>query len=423
MSYLLGLECLRCGSSYPAQTLFSGCEACLGRERSNLQSVYDYSAIRSAFRRSDLAGRPQTMWRYREFLPVEAEHIVTMDEGMTPLIHCRRLGPEIGLSHLYVKDESRNPTWSFKDRMASTAVSKAVEFKAPVITTSSSGNGGAATAAYAAKAGIPCVIFTTSQFPLTMRISMQVYHAMLVTVPTFEDRWRMVQTYVEECNWYPVQGYLDPPIGANPYGIDGYKTIAYEICEQLDWQTPDVFVVPVAPGDAFVGPWKGFNEFYELGFVPNKPKMVAAEVFGPLKNALAKGLDHVEQVPGGKTVAISTGGTNSTYQSLKTIRESNGTAETATDDEIMEMQKRLAMTEGIYAEASSVLTLAVIKKMREAGQIAPDEVVVALLTSSGLKDPEVSLQMFPPIPVSAPNKEALETVLREVYHFDVTGSS
>lgn len=419
MSYLVGLTCLRCGRAYPPERLFQGCQVCEGKLASNLQTVYDYDAIRDHFRPEVLRERPLTMWRYREFLPVDPEHIVSLDEGMTPLFHCRRLGRELGLRHLYVKDESRNPTWSFKDRMASAAISKAVEFGASVITTSSSGNGGAATAAYAAQAGLPCVILTTTQFPLTMRVQMQVYGPMMVTVPTAPDRWKMVKRLVEELGWYPVQNFLEPPIGANPYGIDGYKTIAYEVCEQLGWRAPDHFVVPVASGDAYVGPWKGFNEFRDLGFVDTTPRMIAAEVFGPLKNALEKGLDYVEKVEGGPTVAVSVGGTNSAYQSLKTIWESGGTAVTADDEETMEMQQLLASTEGIYAEASSVITLAVIRKLREAGEIGENETVVALLTASGLKDPEVSQRFFTSIPAIEPTLTALEETLREVYDFRI----
>lgn len=417
MSYLLGLQCLRCERRYPPESLFFGCPHCTGDERSNLQSIYDYEAIRQSFDPRRLGEREQTMWRYREFLPVDEPHIVSLAEGMTPLIHCRRLGQEISVPGLYVKEESRNPTWSFKDRLASAAVSKGVETGAGAITTSSSGNGGAATAAYAARAGLPCIVFTTAQFPQTMRTLMQVYGAMLVTVPTVEDRWRMVAQCVRELGWYPVQGFLEPPIGSNPYGIDGLKTIAYEICEQLAWQAPDVFVAPVTVGDALIGPWKGFNEFHELGYIDGTPRMVAAEVFGPLQNALAKGLDHVEKVPGGRTVAVSAGGTNSTYQALKTVKESAGTALAISDEEVLRMQIWLAESEGVYAEPSSVLPLAAIKILRERDWIQPGETVVALVTSSGLKDPQVSASLLPAAPAIEPTLDSLARALHEAYGY------
>lgn len=417
MSNLIALKCLRCQRRYPPGRMFFGCPHCQGRKSSNLQGVYDYEAIGQTFDREQLCERELTLWRYREFLPVSGAYEVSVAEGMTPLIHCQRLGQLIDVPNLFVKDESRNATWSFKDRLASVAVSKALEFGAPAITTSSSGNGGAATAAYAAKAGLPCVVFTTTQFPQTMRTLMQVYGAMLVTVPTVEDRWRMVEQCVRKLDWYPVQGFLNPPIGSNPYGIDGLKTIAYEVCEQLRWRAPDVFVVPVTVGDALVGPWKGFNEFRELGYVDSVPRMVAAEVFGPLKNALEKGLDYVEKVPSGPTVAVSAGSSNSTYQSLKTVRDSGGMALTVNDEETLRMQLQLAETEGIYAEAASVLPLAAIKKMRERGAIEREEVAVALLTSSGLKDPAVSTALLPEAPTIEPALASLQQVLKQTYDF------
>jgi threonine synthase len=396
--------------------MFEGCPRCPGAAATNLTTRYDYDAIARSVTRDAIAGRGHTMWRYREFLPVDPRHIVTLQEGWTPLIPCERLGARLGLRRLYVKDESRNATWSFKDRMASAAISMAVAMGAEIVVTSSSGNGGAATAAYAARAGLPCVIFTTTQFPLAMRVQMQAYGPMLFTTPTMQDRWTMTRRCVNELGWYPVQNFLEPPVGANPYGIDGYKTLGHEVCEQLGWRTPDVFVVPVASGDAYIGPWIGFNELLDLGWAAGpRPRMIAAEVFGPLKRAVAAGLDHVEKVPGGPTVAISVGGTNSAYQSLRTVRESHGAAETASDDEIMEMQMLLARTEGIYAEASSVLGLAVVRRLAERGEIAPDEVVVALLTASGLKDPEVSQAHLPAIPAIEATLDDLQRGMRDHY--------
>jgi threonine synthase len=365
-----------------------------------------------------IAQRAHTMWRYRELLPPDPEHIVSIHEGWTPLVHCERLGRRLGFRKLYVKEESRNATWSFKDRMVSSAVSMARALGAQVVVTSSSGNGGAATAAYAARAGLPCVIFTTTQFPIAMRTQMHVYGPMLFTTPTALDRWNMTRWCVEELGWYPIQNFVEPPIGANPYGIDGYKTIAYETAEQLGWRTPDVFIVPVASGDAFVGPWNGFREVLHLGWAAGEsPRMIAAEVFGPLKRALQEGWDHVEKVEGGKTVSISVGGTNSAYQSLKTVRESNGLADVAPDEEVLEMQLLLARTEGIYAEASSVLTLAVAKRLLDRGDIGADDVVVSLLTATGLKDPEVTAGHLPAIPSVAPTLGDLERGLREHYGF------
>lgn len=347
MSFLTGLRCLRCGTEYPVQRMTRGCPRCREDKPSNVECTYDYDQIKQVFRKELLCERAPTMWRYKEFLPPDEENVVTLGEGMTPLVKCPSLGKSLGLKNLYVKDESRNPTWSFKDRLASSSVSMARQFGAKVVMASSSGNHGAATAAYAARAGLDAVIFTHEAFPVTMRTFMQAYGAKVVAAPTYRDRWRLQKACEEEFGWYSNHDVAHPSAGYDPYGVDGYKSIGFEICEQLGWRAPDKMVVPVGAGGSFFGSWKGFGEFFDMGFIDSKPQMIAAEPFGPLKNALAKGLDYVEEVPAGWTVAFSTGTNYSTYQALKVLLDSDGVAETASDDEIMEMQLQLAATEGI----------------------------------------------------------------------------
>jgi threonine synthase len=246
---------------------------------------------------------------------------------------------------------------------------------------------------------------------------MQAYGAKVVAAPTPRDRWKLQQLCEEEFGWYSNHDVVYPAVGYDPYGQDAYKTIAFEVCEQLGWRAPDKMVVPVGAGGSFLGCWLGFGQFSDLGFVESKPQMIAAEVFGPLKNATAKGLDYVEVVPGGVTVAFSVGGDFSTYQALKVLQDSGGIAETASDDEIVEMQLELASSEGVYGEASGVLPLAVIKKLRQAGQIDEDEVVVALLTSGGLKDPAMTQRYLPATPLVEPNLDALRKGLAEAYGY------
>jgi threonine synthase len=245
MSYLKHLECFRCGRTYPPERMFFGCPACTGDAASNLFCVYDYEAIGRAWSPAVVTKRPTNMWRYKEFFPVDDEHQVSLGEGMTPLLHAPRLGRRLGLDRLYIKDESRNPTWSFKDRMGSVGASKAVEFGCRVLTAASSGNGGAATAAYAARAGLKSIIFTTQNFPLPMRALMQTYGSMVVATPTIEDRWKMVRLGVERFDWFPIQNFLVPAIGANPYAQEGCKALGYETCEQLGWKAPDVMIFPI----------------------------------------------------------------------------------------------------------------------------------------------------------------------------------
>lgn len=382
----------------------------------NVSVVYDMDEIRRSFDPKRLDGRPHTMWRYAELLPAELENAVSIGEGMTPLLPVPRLARRLGLRNLLVKDESRNPTWSFKDRLASSAVSMAKQMGAAVVTGSSSGNAGSATAAYSARAGIPCVMFTTQQFPLAMRVQMAVYGTKMIATPTIQDRWRMVEACVDTLGWFPVTIFVYPLVGSNPYGIEGYKSVAFELVEQLG-RVPDHVVMPVGAGDAFYGTWKGFEEYRELGFTDSVPTMVAAEVFGPLENALAKNLDHIEEVPWGPSPAISVGLYTSAYQALHVLRESGGAARSPSTEDMLAMQRELAETEGIYAEVSSVISLCVAKTLVDEGRIQDDDLVVAFLTSGGLKDPETTAKHLPAIPLIEPNLDALRAALDATYGF------
>lgn len=418
MGFPIGMQCIRCGSEYDIGPMYRGCPACMERGLpTNLKVVVDGDKIRASFDRAKLADRPNSMWRYWEFLPAEMEDAATLGEGMTPMVELPRLAKRLGLKHLYVKNESANPTWSFKDRLASSAVSFAPRVGARVITGSSSGNAGAATAAYSARAGMPCVMFTTQRFPVAMRVQMGVYGTKLVAVPTNHDRWKMVEAGVDNYGWFPVTVFLYPLVGSSPFGIEGYKTIGYEMVDQLG-KVPDKVVVPVGAGDAFYGMWKGFSEYRDLGYTDTVPTMLAAEVFGPLQNAMEKDLDHVEATHREPTVAISVGMETSAYQALTVLRESGGTARSASDEEMIAMQQHLAADEGIYVEASSVLSIASIPHMIEAGAVDEDDTVVAFLTASGLKDPEMTAEHLPSIPVIEPKLEELLQLLKDTYKFD-----
>lgn len=416
MGHALYQQCIRCGTKYDLEPMFYGCPSCYNDKPANVRTYYDYEAIAASFSPERLRDRPPTMWRYHEFLPPDPQNIVSIGEGFTPLVHCRNLGRKLGMSRLYVKDESRNPTWSFKDRMASATASMARQLGAPALTAASSGNGGAAAAAYAARAGIDAIILTTMQMPETMRTLMQAYGAKLFATETLAERWTVVNKGVADYGWFPVQNFNNPSTGANSFAVDGCKTLGYETCEQLNWRLPDVVICPTGSGDTFTGMWYAFQEWKEMGFVTGRlPRMVAAEVFGPLENALAKGLDHTEPMPTAPTVGISVGVSNSAYQSLLTLRESEGIAMRANDEEMLQAQMDLATTEGLYAEASAALALAVAKKLRKQGQIEEDDVVIVLSTSGGLKDPAVTHRMLPDIPLIAPTEEALREAMLRVY--------
>jgi threonine synthase len=229
----------------------------------------------------------------------------------------------------------------------------------------------------------------------------------------------MMASCVEKFGWVPMGNFHDPIVGSNPYAVEGYKTLAFEICEQLDWKAPDKVIMPVAHCDGFYGCWKGFTELFKLGLIEKKPAMVAAEPFGPLKNALAKGLDYVEAVTSHDTVCFSVAVDRTSYQGLKVLLESEGLAEVASDADSQAMQLMSASREGIYVEASSALGLAVAKKLRNEGKIQPDEVVVVVLTSGGLKDPSSTSKLLPRVPLIEPSMMGLKEGLYNTYSFDL----
>jgi len=420
MSFLTGLACIRCGAAFPAEPRFDGCPRCRGQAPSNLTPTYDYEGIRRAFRPEALRDRPPTMWRYREFLPPDESEVVSLSEGMTPLIPVPRLGSRLGVPRLHLKDESRNPTWSFKDRLAATAIAMARRFGARVVGVSSSGNGGAAAAAYAARAGLPCVIFTFKGAAGAMMTQMRSYGALVVATLRKADRWTLLQACIDKLGWYPTSPFFGPPIGSNPYGVDGYKTIAFEVCEQLGWRAPDWCVLPVAYGDALFGMWKGFRELADLGLVPNGPRLAAAEVYGSLERGLMTASDVPPEMPGATpTIALSIGTARSTYQALHALRQARGMARTVEDADLLHLQRILAQDEGLYAEPSSVAPLAAIWRLRNEGIIGQDDLVVTVMTASGLKDPEPTAREAGEIPIVTADLAVLRETLKHTYGFEL----
>jgi threonine synthase len=382
MKNVAGLQCFRCGTLYPPQRYAEDCPQCHFAAPSNLAVAYT----------SQSASKPQArngggLWRYDDLLPVARSDAVTLGEGGTPLLSLERTTKALGMARLFAKDETRNPTWSFKDRLASVAVSAARSMGARVIVSSSTGNAGAAAAAYAAKAAIPCVIFTTSGAAGPLMIQMRAYGATVLALESKADRWPLMQEVVREFGWFPTSPFFGPVVGSNPYGIEGYKTLAYEIAESMDWDVPDACVVPVCYGDALVGMWRGFAEMRTLGWTRRIPRLIASEIYGSLGQALREGTDALADMPlTHDTVAKSTTAARSTYQALKAIRESGGTAVVVSNEAIMHWQQRLAGEEGLYVEPASAGALAATQQLRATRDIKEGETVVALLTASGLKD-------------------------------------
>lgn len=420
---VLGLECLRCRAVFDALPMFTGCPRCQQEGVAvNLTVKLDLGPLQGLTpERFGAVAGARGLWRFRDLLPVAGARPVTLGEGATPLICLERLGRRLGLARLYAKDESQNPTWSYKDRLCAVALTHAVESGARVVTVASTGNHGAATAAYAARAGLPCVIFTLASVPDTMKTLMQAYGAAVVACPTLESRWNLMRQGVERLGWYPTAGFVVPPVGSNPYGIEGYKTIAYEVAEDLGWTAPDLLVVPSSYSDGLYGIWKGMAELAALGLVKTRPRMVAAEPFGPLAHALERGLAAPELVEGGPSVAFSIASRYGTYQGLAALRESGGMGVRITDEGVFEAQRALARDEGIFAEPSSAAALTAVMQLVAKKAIAPDQTVVIVLSSGGLKDPAASRTWLPAVPAAPDDFGGLLAVLRESYGLALDG--
>jgi threonine synthase len=347
-------------------------------------------------------------------LPISRQEAVSLGEGGTPLHRLWSLGKELGLDGLFGKDETRSPTWSFKDRLACIAVSTAKKLGAPAVVSSSTGNAGAAVAAYAAKAGLPCVVFTASGAVGPLLTQMRVYGATVVSLARKDQRWPLMRHAVEQFGWFPTSPFFGPVVGSNPYGIEGYKTLAYEVAEAMDWRVPDCCVLPVCYGDALIGMWRGFEEMLALGWIDRLPRMMAAEIYGSLGVALHSGSDALPDMPTTHdTLAKSTTATRSTFQALYVLQKSGGNATTISNEAILEYQAKLARLEGLYVEPASAGAIAAVAQLKAAGQIGANETAVALLTASGLKDPQATAAGQGELPTAEGDLETVFSQLRE----------
>jgi threonine synthase len=405
---------LRCGSWFGVRDYVSDCPHCRDEAPSNLVVAYDDGD--AAFRRRPKpSGHDIGLWRYGDLLPVSRRDAVSLGEGNTPLHRLSSLGGEIGLDGLFGKDETRSPTWSFKDRLACIAVSAAKKLGAPAVVSSSTGNAGAAVAAYAAKAGLPCVVFTAGAAPGPLLTQMRIYGATVVSLARKDQRWPLMRHAVDLFGWFPTSPFFGPVVGSNPYGIEGYKTLAYEVAEALDWRVPDCCVLPVCYGDALIGMWRGFEEMRSLGWIDRMPRMMAAEIYGSLGAALRGHGDALPDMPlTHDTLAKSTTATRGTFQSLYVLRKSNGAATTVSNEAILEYQAKLARLEGLYVEPASAAAIAAVAQFKAAGQIRTDETVVALLTAAGLKDPQATAASLGELPPMDGDIESVFAHLREV---------
>jgi len=376
------LRCRECGSEHEPARL-SVCPECLGP----LDAFYDYREV--DWSEASLSRRPRSIWRYRELLPLlDPRKAVDLGAGFTPLRRADRLAKELGLEELYLKDDTVNPTYSFKDRPASVAVSKAMELGYEVVGCASTGNLAAATAAHSAKAGLPCYVFIPKGIEGTKVSQAIAYGARIIRVSgTYDEANAAASRAAERFGWALVN------INVRPYYVEGSKSLAFEVCEQLGWEAPDHVIVPIGSGALLNAIAKGFGELRDLGLIEGRgPKISGAQGLGcsPVVDAFKSGRDYIEPVEAPNTIAksLAIGDPGDGIYALRRIRDSGGRAEAASDAEIAEAIRLLGRTEGLFAEPAGAVTVAALKKLIAAGAVGRDERVVCYITGNGLKAPD-----------------------------------
>jgi threonine synthase len=407
-NYLTGLACRECGASYAAEPR-SICAECFGP----LDPTYDFEAIRAGVTREAIEAGPPSLWRYAPLLPAAHDRTVDLGDGFTPLRRARRLAVELGLPKLYLKDETRNPTHSFKDRVVSVALTKAREFGFDTVACASTGNLAHAMAAHAAAAGLRAVTLVPSGLERAKLAAAAAYGAHVIEVDgTYDDVNRLCGEACAELPWAFVN------VNLRPYYAEGSKTIAFETAEQLGWRAPDHVVVPIASGALLTRAARGFRQLHQAGLLKDEPAVrvsgAQAAGCGPVATAFAEGAEEVRPVRYPETVALSLaiGDPADGYDALKTVRESGGAVEGVTDDELIEAVGLLARTEGIFTETAGGVTIAALSRLAARGVVRPDETVVAFVTGMGLKTLEAFGDRFRPVAHISPKLEALAEAIQ-----------
>ena len=375
------LQCFECQRVFPAEEAGFRCKTCGGL----LEVRFDLAGRREPA----WNGRQLSVWKYRELLPIEKqESIVSLAEGGTGLHHCKRLGRKLGLKKLFVKNEGENPTGSFKDRGMTVAISKARELGKKKVLCASTGNTAASLAAYSARAGMECIVLMPKGKVAGGKMLQIIMHgAKLIQIKgDFDQALEIAMKLSERRREF----YLMNSI--NPFRLEGQKTLAFEILDQLG-RVPEAVILPVGNGGNISAAWKGFSEFQQLKIVKSRPRMIGiqAEKAAPIARAVKSGRDKIRTEHNPQTIAtaIRIGSPVNWPKVLSAIRDSRGTAETVTDRQILEAQKELATLEGIFVEPASAASIAGVKKLSEEGRVDRSETVVCVTTGHGLKDPSV----------------------------------
>jgi len=380
-SYLNHLECGLCGEHYDADRLWNLCRRC----NRPLLARYDVDSVRGTLTPATIAARPETLWRYREMLPVrDARFVIDLGEGYTPLRHARRLGAAVGFDGLYIKDEGLNPTDSFKARGLAVAVSRAWELGATALSIPSAGNAAGAMSAYAARAGLEAHAFMPQDVPAPFIAECEALGA----------RVTLVDGVITDCARAAAEANdgtrFDVSTLKEPYRIEGKKTMGYEVAEQMRWHLPDVIIYPTGGGTGLVGMWKAFDEMEALGWIgPRRPRMVTVQSTGcaPIVKAFESGAEFADFWEGARTVAdgLRVPAAVGDFLILRALHESEGTAVTVTDEAMIEACNTIGRTEGIFAAPEGGATLAAFERLRASGWIGDGDRVVLFNTGSGYK--------------------------------------
>ncbi len=382
MSFVTALRCRECHREY-ALAATHVCEFCFGP----LEVAYDYDAIRRAVSRVSIERGPASMWRYAPFLPCDAENRVDLGAGFTPLVRADNLGRRLGLRQLWIKNDTMNPTWSFKDRVVEVAATRARELGYDTLACASTGNLANSVAAHAAHAGMRAFVFIPSDLEAGKVIGSAVYHPTLVAVDgSYDDVNRLCAELGDRYPWAFVN------INVRPYYAEGSKTLGYEVAEQLGWQAPDHCVVPMASGSLFTKIHKGLKELHQVGLIEEPlTRMHGAQAAGcaPIATAWSEGSFNFRPVKP-RTIArsLAIGNPADGYYALRTLADTAGAAAAVSDEEVVEGMLLLAETEGIFAETAGGVVVAALRRLAEAGRIGPDETTVAFVTGAGLKTQE-----------------------------------
>jgi len=383
LSYLSHLQCSGCGREYSFQEIHTFCPDC----QSPLLSIYDLEHVRQELNREEISRRRKGMWRWHELLPVQdPNNIVFLGEGDTALLQVPNAGKALGLTNLYVKDESTNPTGSFKARGLAAAVSKAKELGVKKVIIPTAGNAGGAMAAYAARAKIQALIYMPKDTPhANVEESLMAGAEIVLVDGLISDAAGMAGEKARAEGWFDLSTFKEP------YRMEGKKIMGYELAESFGWSLPDVIIYHTGGGTGLVGMWKAFAELEELGWLENtkRPRMVAVQADGcaPVIKAFEAGAAFCDFWIDAHTVASGLRVPKSFADALilKDLRDSNGTAVAVSDQSIMEAQKELGRLEGIFSAPEGAATYAALKELIRRGWVQPDEHIVLFNTGSGLK--------------------------------------